>query len=155
MVENLVFDQVFDWSKSTCESVQNFLWSKAGFWPARSIPTCRDSSSWFSTKNIVGWFLDQIYLWNPVLSDSFFRSFHAAFIFNQLSTTKKLWVGSHSVIFLLINFFVLVLVLVMPVICLSVSLILFVLYCVHVEYQTCWRRRVVDLPKYRPPLVTD
>ena len=23
------------------------------------------------------------------------------------------------------------------------------------EYQTCWRRRVDDLPKYRPPLVTD
>ena len=23
------------------------------------------------------------------------------------------------------------------------------------SYQTCWRRRVDDLPKYRPPLVTD
>ena len=65
-----------------------------------------------------------------------------------------------SFVIVFIIFFVLVLVLVLPII-FSFSFVLVLEYFFVLvlpttkEYQTCWRRRVDDLPKYRSPLVTD
>ena len=65
-----------------------------------------------------------------------------------------------SVIFVLICFLVLVLVFQLFfsfsfVLVLQYFFVFVLVLPTTKEYQTCWRRRVDDLPKYRPPLVTD
>ena len=131
--------------------------------PGKNFAQLRTSVLVSSAANLTDFWLYLIQLYAMIANSHLYSSSHLynrSDLYSLLLLYTENWQPDTSVIFVLIYFLVLVLVfqLFFSFSFVLVSQYFFVLVLVlptTKKYQTCWRRRVADLPKYRPPLVTD